>query len=126
MSHSQLIMRNAFAGSLLQIGDQIGQEQILQLTALLADQMTVGHRVAVVAVGLSGDGEPPDLPLGSQLIQIAVNCAHGDAGHLCPSLKEDLFGSEVIVDICQNLTDQHLLFGHLFTSLQNQELFLFL
>ena len=48
MPHGQLIMGDGLTGSLFQIGNQVRQEQILQLAALLADQMAVGHGIAEV------------------------------------------------------------------------------
>ena len=68
----------------LEIVLQIGEEQVLQLTAVPADQMAVGHGVAVEAVGLSGNGEPPDLPFVGQLVEVAVDRSHGNVGKLLP------------------------------------------
>ena len=126
MPHGQLIMGDGLTGSLFQIGDQVGQKQILQLAAFLADQMTVGHGIAVIAVGLPGDGQPTDLPVGGQLVEIAVNRTHGNVGHLLPGSEKDFFGSQVIADISQYIADQCLLFGHLITPFQYQESFLIL
>ena len=96
------------------------------MPALLADQMAVGHGVTVIAVGLPGDGEPADLPVGGQLVEIAVNRTHGNVGHLLPGSEKHFLGSQVVADIGQNITDQCLLFGHLITSFQYQESFLIL
>ena len=115
MPHSQLIMGDGLTGSLFQIGNQVGQEQILQLAAFLADQMAVWHGITVIAVGLSGDGQPADLLIGSQLIEIAVNRTHGDVGHLLPGPEKHFLSGQVVADIGQNITDQCLLLGHLIT-----------
>ena len=126
MAHGQFVVGDVFTRGLLQIGDQVGQEQILQLAAFLADQMAVGHGIAVIAVGLSGDGQPADLPISSQLIEIAVNRTHGDVGHLLPGPEKHFLSGQVVADIGQNIADQCLLFGHLITSFQYRELFLVL
>ena len=112
MSHCQLVVGDILAGGLFQIGDQVGEKEVLQLAAGLADQMAVRHGVAVVAVWLSGNGEAADLPVGGQLVEIAVNCAHGNVWHLLPGPKENFFSGEVVAYIGQNVTDQCLLFGH--------------
>ena len=64
MTHCQLIVGDVLSGGLFQIGNQVGQEEILQLAAGLADQMAVGHGVFIIAVRLSGDGQSADLPIG--------------------------------------------------------------
>ena len=97
---------------------QIGEEQVLQLSAVPADQMAVGGGVAVEAVRLSGNGEPPDLALVGQLVEVPVDRSHGDAGELLPGQQEDLLGIQMVVDIGKNVTDQGLLFGHPVTAFQ--------
>ena len=126
MFHGQLIAGDVLTGGLFQIGDQIRQEQVLQLAAVPADQMAVRRGIAVVAVGLSRDCQPADLPICCQLVQIAVDRTHGNVGHLLPCQEKDLLGGHVIVDMGEYVVDEGLLFGHLFTTFRKQELFLVL
>ena len=118
MTHCQLIVDDIFSGGLLQIGDQVGKEEILQLSAGLADQMTVGHGVFIVAVRLAGDGEAADLSVGSQLVEVAVNRTHGDVRHLFPGAEEDFLGGQMVMYVGLDITNQRLLFGHRITPFE--------
>lgn len=120
MTHRQFVMCDVFAGGLLQIGDQVGEKEILQFAAGLTDQMSVRHGIFVIAVGLSGNGEPTDLPVGGQLIEVAVDRAHGDVRHLFPGPEEDFLRGQVVVNLCKNVADQRLLFCHVVTAFCNE------
>jgi len=116
MSHSQFIMGDILTGGFFQIGDQIRQEKILQFATFLADQMTVRHGIAVKTVRLSRNSQASNLPVGSQLIEVTVYRTHGDVGHFFTGTEKHLLSSQMIADIGQNIADQRLLLGHLFTS----------
>ena len=113
MTHSQFITCDLGAAALLEIILQIWEEEILQFSAVPTDQMAVGGGVAVVAIGLSRDGESPDLAFNRQLVQVAVNRSHSDVGEFFSGQLKDLFGIQMVVDIGKYVADQRLLLGHL-------------
>jgi len=80
-------------------------------TALRADEMAVGREVSVPVGRSAVDPELPDQAFVPEYVEIAINRAEGDVGHLLANALENPLGSGMALGTPKGLENEPALSG---------------
>ena len=110
--NGQLVIFNLGAKLTFNVVDQLGQANVVDLTATVTQEVVVRFDDLVEAIGNAVNVQALDQACVIHCIEVVVDGCHCNARHLQFGKKEDLVGGQMSVGLLENVDDQFALLRH--------------